>query len=68
MITATELAAALQLPPPTAEQAAVTATSLQHPHDGIGSDHDSDNTFQQPDCLLNLSVRLICSGELVLRF
>ncbi|WP_299956579.1 M23 family metallopeptidase [uncultured Modestobacter sp.] len=31
----------------TAEQAAVTATSLQHPHDGIGSDHDSVNTFQQ---------------------
>src|SRR5688572_4115362 len=31
----------------TAEQAAVTATSLTHPHDGLGSDHDSVNTFQQ---------------------
>jgi murein DD-endopeptidase MepM/ murein hydrolase activator NlpD len=31
----------------TAEQAAVTATSLQHPHDGLGADHDSVNTFQQ---------------------
>ncbi|WP_116451691.1 M23 family metallopeptidase [Blastococcus litoris] len=31
----------------TAEQAAVTATSLQYPHDGLGSDHDSVNTFQQ---------------------
>ena len=31
----------------TAEQAAVTATSLAHPHDGLGSDHDSVNTFQQ---------------------
>ncbi|RBY81533.1 M23 family metallopeptidase [Blastococcus sp. TF02A-26] len=31
----------------TAEQAAVTATSLQYPHDGIGTDHDSVNTFQQ---------------------
>ncbi|GAA4300985.1 M23 family metallopeptidase [Blastococcus sp. MG754426] len=31
----------------TAEQAAVTATSLQHAHDGLGSDHDSVNTFQQ---------------------
>lgn len=31
----------------TPEQAAVTATSLTHPHDGLGSDHDSVNTFQQ---------------------
>ncbi|GAB3314419.1 hypothetical protein GCM10027451_29350 [Geodermatophilus aquaeductus] len=31
----------------TAEQAAVTATSLTHPHDGIGSDHDSVNLLQQ---------------------
>jgi murein DD-endopeptidase MepM/ murein hydrolase activator NlpD len=31
----------------TAEQAAVTATSLQYAHDGLGSDHDSINTFQQ---------------------
>ena len=31
----------------TAEQAAVTATSLTYPHDGRGSDHDSVNTFQQ---------------------
>ncbi len=31
----------------TAEQAAVTATSLNFPHDGLGSDHDSVNTFQQ---------------------
>jgi murein DD-endopeptidase MepM/ murein hydrolase activator NlpD len=31
----------------TAEQAAVTATSLAYPHDGLGSDHDSVNTFQQ---------------------
>jgi murein DD-endopeptidase MepM/ murein hydrolase activator NlpD len=31
----------------TAEQAAVTATSLQYAHDGLGSDHDSVNTFQQ---------------------
>ncbi|WP_040336885.1 M23 family metallopeptidase [Candidatus Blastococcus massiliensis] len=31
----------------TGEQAAVTATSLQYPHDGLGSDHDSVNTFQQ---------------------
>ena len=31
----------------TAEQAAVTATSLQYAHDGVGSDHDSVNTFQQ---------------------
>jgi murein DD-endopeptidase MepM/ murein hydrolase activator NlpD len=30
-----------------AEQAAVTATSLTYPHDGLGSDHDSVNTFQQ---------------------
>ncbi|WP_100501586.1 M23 family metallopeptidase [Geodermatophilus chilensis] len=31
----------------TAQQAAVTATSLTYPHDGLGSDHDSVNTFQQ---------------------
>ena len=31
----------------TAEQAAVTATSLEYAHDGFGSDHDSVNTFQQ---------------------
>ena len=31
----------------TTEQAAVTATSLSYPHDGLGSDHDSVNTFQQ---------------------
>jgi murein DD-endopeptidase MepM/ murein hydrolase activator NlpD len=31
----------------TPEQAAVTATSLGHPHDGVGSDHDSVNLFQQ---------------------
>jgi murein DD-endopeptidase MepM/ murein hydrolase activator NlpD len=31
----------------TREQAAVTATSLTYPHDGLGSDHDSVNTFQQ---------------------
>ncbi|WNV75278.1 M23 family metallopeptidase [Geodermatophilus sp. DSM 44513] len=31
----------------TAEQAAVTATSLTYPHDGLGTDHDSVNTFQQ---------------------
>jgi murein DD-endopeptidase MepM/ murein hydrolase activator NlpD len=31
----------------TSEQAAVTATSLTYPHDGLGSDHDSVNTFQQ---------------------
>ncbi|SFP63302.1 Murein DD-endopeptidase MepM and murein hydrolase activator NlpD, contain LysM domain [Geodermatophilus dictyosporus] len=31
----------------TAEQAAVTATSLTLPHDGVGSDHDSVNLFQQ---------------------
>ena len=31
----------------TAEQATVTATSLTYPHDGLGSDHDSVNTFQQ---------------------
>ncbi len=31
----------------TAEQAAVTATSLTYPHDGLGSDHDSINLFQQ---------------------
>ncbi len=31
----------------TAEQAAMTATSLAHPHDGLGSDHDSVNPFQQ---------------------
>ncbi|WP_233488946.1 peptidoglycan DD-metalloendopeptidase family protein [Blastococcus sp. TF02-9] len=31
----------------TAEQAAVTVTSLSYPHDGLGSDHDSVNTFQQ---------------------
>src|SRR5688572_7551380 len=31
----------------TAAQAAVTATSLQYAHDGLGSDHDSVNTFQQ---------------------
>ena len=31
----------------TAEQAAVTATSLRYAHDGLGSDHDSVNTFQQ---------------------
>jgi murein DD-endopeptidase MepM/ murein hydrolase activator NlpD len=31
----------------TAEQAAVTATSLTYPHDGLSSDHDSVNTFQQ---------------------
>ncbi|WP_269164354.1 M23 family metallopeptidase [Modestobacter sp. VKM Ac-2978] len=31
----------------TPEQAAETATSLTHPHDGLGSDHDSVNTFQQ---------------------
>ncbi len=31
----------------TPEQAAVTATSLTHPHDGVGSDHDSVNLFQQ---------------------
>ncbi|WP_246215096.1 M23 family metallopeptidase [Modestobacter muralis] len=31
----------------TPEQAAVTAASLTHPHDGLGSDHDSVNTFQQ---------------------
>ena len=31
----------------TAEEAAATATSLAYPHDGLGSDHDSVNTFQQ---------------------
>jgi murein DD-endopeptidase MepM/ murein hydrolase activator NlpD len=31
----------------TAEQAAVTAASLNFRHDGLGSDHDSVNTFQQ---------------------
>ena len=31
----------------TSEQAAVTATSLTYPNDGIGHDHDSVNTFQQ---------------------
>jgi murein DD-endopeptidase MepM/ murein hydrolase activator NlpD len=31
----------------TAEQAAVTATSLTFPHDGLGADHDSVNLFQQ---------------------
>ncbi|MGY1829027.1 M23 family metallopeptidase [Geodermatophilus sp. SYSU D01180] len=31
----------------TAEQAAVTATSLAFAHDGVGSDHDSVNPFQQ---------------------
>jgi murein DD-endopeptidase MepM/ murein hydrolase activator NlpD len=31
----------------TTEQAAVTATSLRYAHDGLGSDHDSVNTFQQ---------------------
>ncbi|TFV91187.1 M23 family metallopeptidase [Blastococcus sp. CT_GayMR16] len=31
----------------TAEQAAVTATSLTYPYDGLGSDYDSVNTFQQ---------------------
>src|SRR3954471_4790986 len=31
----------------TAQQSAVTATSLQYAHDGLGSDHDSVNTFQQ---------------------
>lgn len=31
----------------TAEQAAVTATSLRYPHDGVGHDHDSVNLFQQ---------------------
>ena len=31
----------------TREEAVVTATSLQYPHDGLGSDHDSVNTFQQ---------------------
>ncbi|WP_029429689.1 M23 family metallopeptidase [Blastococcus sp. URHD0036] len=31
----------------TAEQAAVTATSLQFPNDGIGTNYDSVNTFQQ---------------------
>ncbi len=31
----------------TREQAAVTATSLTYAHDGLGSDHDSVNTFQQ---------------------
>ncbi|TFV79406.1 M23 family metallopeptidase [Blastococcus sp. CT_GayMR19] len=31
----------------TAEQGAVTATSVAYPHDGLGSDHDSVNTFQQ---------------------
>ncbi|WP_138757687.1 M23 family metallopeptidase [Modestobacter altitudinis] len=31
----------------TTEQAGVTATSLTYPHDGLGSDHDSVNTFQQ---------------------
>ncbi|MGX5657924.1 M23 family metallopeptidase [Geodermatophilus nigrescens] len=31
----------------TPEQAAVTATSLGFAHDGIGSDHDSVNLFQQ---------------------
>ncbi|MDT0276067.1 M23 family metallopeptidase [Blastococcus goldschmidtiae] len=31
----------------TADQAAVTATSLTYPQDGLGSDHDSVNTFQQ---------------------
>lgn len=31
----------------TAEQAAVTAESLSYPNDGIGSDHDSVNAFQQ---------------------
>ncbi|MBB3084684.1 M23 family metallopeptidase [Geodermatophilus sabuli] len=31
----------------TAAQAAVTATSLQYAHDGLGADHDSVNIFQQ---------------------
>jgi murein DD-endopeptidase MepM/ murein hydrolase activator NlpD len=31
----------------TGEQASVTATSLQYAHDGLGSDHDSVNPFQQ---------------------
>lgn len=31
----------------TAEQAALTATSLRYPHDGVGHDHDSVNLFQQ---------------------
>lgn len=31
----------------TREQAAVTATSLGYPNDGVGSDFDSVNTFQQ---------------------
>ncbi|WP_040339408.1 M23 family metallopeptidase [Candidatus Blastococcus massiliensis] len=31
----------------TAEEAAVTANSVAYPHDGLGSDHDSVNTFQQ---------------------
>ncbi|MGY1684950.1 M23 family metallopeptidase [Geodermatophilus sp. SYSU D00867] len=31
----------------TAGQAAVTATSLDFAHDGVGSDHDSVNPFQQ---------------------
>ncbi|MGY1631895.1 M23 family metallopeptidase [Geodermatophilus sp. SYSU D01186] len=31
----------------TAAQAAVTATSLRYPHDGLGADHDSVNPFQQ---------------------
>jgi murein DD-endopeptidase MepM/ murein hydrolase activator NlpD len=31
----------------TRDQAAITATSLQYAHDGVGFDHDSVNTFQQ---------------------
>lgn len=31
----------------TSSQAATTADSLNYPNDGIGSDHDSVNTFQQ---------------------
>ena len=31
----------------TSAQAATTAESLTYPHDGIGSDHDSTNAFQQ---------------------
>lgn len=31
----------------TSQEAAVTADSLNYPNDGLGSDHDSVNTFQQ---------------------
>lgn len=31
----------------TSEQAAITAESLNYPHDGIGSNYDSVNSFQQ---------------------